>query len=505
MTQIRSAGGVSQALRFRELFDTAPVLQLLRADHAPLIIALLHSHLGGEQRELEAPVLHDLIDADLTELRLIGLPMPSAAQKYCSDWVRAGYLQRRAGAQRGVELYSLSDATFTAHRFLDGLARPRGAATQSRLTLLTDHLSRLIRDTDPLSQNRVAALEEERDRLTKEIELAAAGEYSPLANEQAIESVKEIYALALDVPADFARVRAAIEDLHRQLRLDLIENEGPQGDVLEQLFLGVDKIDESEAGRSFTAFHRMLLDATREAEFNDAVDTLATRDFARTLDPEIALFLQTYIRRLQREAHEVRTTMVSLSRSLREFVQSRQLEEYRALVERLRVAKRTGVEVAQKVRAHHRIGLELQLTTFTPRSVGQIRLHSPQDVTVSDQILEAAPEVLDLEALRAAVRETEIDMEELVTSVNDTLAHARSTAPTPPGQETHAQPPVTLAEVLEYRPATQGLASLVGLLALGSRHGEPGAPCTVQWQRKNGALVQARVDGVVFREEIRAW
>ncbi len=450
--------GAGRALEQLELFADAPVLALLRADNAPITLALLETHLGQDERSRTAAELYELLDADLDELRFHGQDLPRSAQQYCKTWVEQGYLTRRAAQQERTELFSLTESAHQAIRFLADLASPREAVTRSRLSLLTDRLLHLAQETDPDAGRRITALQEQQERIAQQIRTLQEHGASPLPISQAVEAAEELYALALDVPSDFARVRAEFERLHRSLRLELIEHDGPQGEILDQLFLGVDAVEDSEAGRSFAAFHSMLISPVLEQRYHAAADALATRDFASHLGAAKIRFLQNYLGRLQQESHQVRHAMIDLSRSLREFVRSRQFEQYRALGDVLRRPQRLSLELAPFVRPHHRIGVGLTLSTFTPRSVGQLRLLSPAEVTADDDLSAADAEPLDLEHLREVVRESEIDLAELTDAVDDVLAW-RDTA--------------TIGEVLSVHPATQGLASIVGLLLLAQRHGEP--------------------------------
>lgn len=477
---------IARALENRDLFGGEGVLALLRTDNAPVTLGLLGTHLAGDVRTRTAADLYDLLSADLAELRFHGIDLPRTAQQYCATWVEQGYLTRRAARTERTEEFALTENSQSALRLIEQLHTPRDAVTRSRLTLLTERLRTLARDTDADSARRLEALHTERDRLDEAIAQVMELGAEPLPEAQALETIDELYSLALDVPSDFTRVRGELERLHRRLRLDLVEHEGSQGEILDQLFLGVDAIEDSEAGRSFAAFHDMVIDPVQEARFHDAVDALATRPFAHRFGRERIVYLQSYLARLQRESHQVRHAMIDLSRSLREFVRSRQFEEFRALADRLRRPQRIGLEIAPQVRPHTRIGVELTLSTFTPRSVGQLHLLVPSDVTAQDDLELASTEVLDLEAMRAAIRESEIDMAELVDAVDDVLSR-RSTA--------------TVGEVLEEHPATQGLASIVGLLVLAHRHGErvegPSDTVeTVRWRlvgRRAGAEREAGV------------
>ncbi|WP_263310822.1 DUF3375 domain-containing protein [Brachybacterium atlanticum] len=478
--------GLSRSVENRELMAGEGPLQLLRRDHAPYILGTLAEHLGGVERTRLAADLYDLVDADLEELRLHEVDLPRSAQHYCATWVEQGFLTRRAARAERTEEFSLTEHAHAALRILDQVHRPREAVTRSRLALLTDRLRTLAQDTDPDSTRRIAELEAERSRISALIDMIREHGAEPMPADQALEAAEELFSLALDVPSDFTRVRGALEDLHRQLRLGLVEHDGPQGEILDQLFLGVDAIEGSEAGRSFSAFHAMLIDPVQEARFHEAVDALASRPFAAALGTERVLYLQSYLSRLQRDSHQVRHAMIDLSRSLREFVRSRQFEEFRALADRLRRPQRLGLEIAPHVRPHTRLEVELTLSTFTPRSVGQFRLLSPGEATADDPLKTTEAGTLDLDALRATIRESEIDLAELETAVDAVLA---------------TQPTATIGEVLTAFPATQGLASVVGLVVLAQRHEQPGredvAEELVRWETQHGVR-SARLPMLTF-------
>lgn len=484
----------ARAVENQRAFSRKSALALLHRPNAPVVLGVLAEHFGEKRRIYPSAELHALIEADLEDLNVTGaVSMPRTSQAYCKDWVDQGYLVRRSGATARSEEYSLSEAAQKALRIIDQEREQRGAATQSRLTLLSSQLRRLAEETDPDAGRRVEALAQERERLRERISAIEAGHIDVMPAQRAVEAAEELFGLASEVPGDFVRVQGSIERLHRDLRLQLIEHDGPQGEVLDSLFLGVDTIDASDEGRSFAAFHALLMDPVQGLTFNEAVDALASRPFARDFGIERIHYLQTYLRRLQRDSHEVRSAMTDLSRSLREFVRSRQFEQFRALADALRRPQRQALEVAQRVRLHTRTSVELELTTFQPRSVGQLHLHVPSETTVTQHARMHTATPIDLEALRATVRESEIDLAELIDAVNATV-RARSTMP--------VAGPVSIAQIAEAHPLTQGLASVVGLLVLGARHGTPRSPETVSWSTRDGRHRHALITSFEFTMEI---
>src|SRR5690606_25409024 len=139
-----------------------------------------------------------------------------------------------------------------------GLTAGTSSVTESRLTTLSSQLQALARDSDPRTQTRLAALRAERDALDRQIEAVESGDFPVLDGVRAVERSVEILALAEEVPGDFARVRAELEGLNRELRARILDDDGNRGDTLGEVFRGVDLIGSSDAGRSFTGFYDMI-------------------------------------------------------------------------------------------------------------------------------------------------------------------------------------------------------------------------------------------------------
>jgi hypothetical protein len=446
------------ALAARRLAEDNSAWSLLRATNAPVAVAMLGAHLAGETRKLPAPVLHEAVEADLEDLRAHGFELPRTAVQYCSDWLSAGYLVRRPGESR-EEHYELSDGALAAIRFVEQLTDPRPSVTESRLATIVERIHRLAVDTDPDVTRRIAALTAERNRIDAQIAALAAGDVDELPEERAVERAIDILSLATEIPEDFARVRSSLEQLNRDLRRQLVEAPESRGTVLDDVFRGVDLLADSDAGRSFSAFYALVLDAERTATFEYEVDELLRRRFARHLTHEQSGALSRMLHDLQDAGSEIHQVMTSFSRSLRRFVQSEELAEERRVHRLVRDALADAGALAGVVAPYRPTGLDLRLTAVTPSQISAMKLHNPADSQTTEDVVLAPQELADLEALRALVRASEIDLAELTSNVNDVLA---------------GRGPSTVAEILTERPATQGVASVVGLLVLAEAH----ATCT---------------------------
>ncbi len=109
--------------------------------------------------------------------------------------------------------------------------------------------------------------------------------------------------------------------------------------TLSQLFEGVDVIGESDAGRSFQAFWRLLNDAEQSAQLDAALEAVLARGFARRLDRNERNFLRGFTSTMLERGGQVHDVLQHFARSLRGFVQSRGYLEQRRLNQLLKQAQ----------------------------------------------------------------------------------------------------------------------------------------------------------------------
>lgn len=482
------AGRTGDAMGARRVAQS-PGVKLLRADLMPAMVAILSAHLI-ERRTVPHPEFVALVAEDLDELRDAGFTLPRTAHEYVADWIRDGILVRRGTAAR-EESVELSRSASDAIRFVAALEQPRSAVTSSRLSNVVDLLRSLARDSDPVPTRRIDALRAQRDQLDDEIARMEAGDYTPLGGAPAMERLREIIRLADEVPGDFAKVADDLEQLNQGLRQQIINHDGSRGGVLESVFDGVDLIENSEAGRTFRAFHSLLLDPRLTEAFDDAIDAVLTRDFADTLTAHEMGFLRQYLSALQAESAQVRSTLTDFSRSLRRFVETQEYRRHKLLADALGRAEQSAMAAMQQHPPQRAIGLELDLTSMSISSIGGWSLHNPADLRSAVDVVAHDSAELDLERLRELVRLTEIDFAELQRNVADALAD---------------QPTVTVGDVLARTPATQGLASVLGLLWLAVGYGTPAEGREAwEWSSVSGAPRVVSGPRYVFSDVPEQW
>lgn len=477
--------------RYR-LLREQPQWKLLAAVNAPEIIGLLQSLLMEGERTLAAPVLHERLQRALDQLngKELSRELPRTAQAYVANWLAQGWLERRLPDGADQEQYELSTQALQAIRFADSLGQGRAAATESRLALVIEQLTQLAAQTELNPDARLAALCDERDRLDAEIERVSQGVVVALDGTRALERARQIIELADELTEDFRRVRDDFEKLNREFRERIIDDESERGDVLSRLFEGVDLIGESEAGRSFQAFWRLLNDVEQSSQLDTALEAVLDRGFARSLARGERTFLRAFTSTMLERGGQVHDVLQHFARSLRGFVQSRGYLEQRRLNQLLKQAQGEALALRDDFPAQRSIGRDLQLTTSRLRSWSQWKLHDPRSAQVDGSVQRNDAAAISLESVGDLVASSEIDFRTLRSDLHDLLG---------------MQPQLSIAQALSQRDAPQGLGSVIGYLSLGTLFGTvvEGEQELAHWRGGDGQWRRARIPLVWFTQEKR--
>ncbi|WP_156191429.1 DUF3375 domain-containing protein [Corynebacterium kalinowskii] len=471
---------IADTIMMVRLADSTPAWAMLRATTAPAIVSILGAVFRGDNRQISGTELIMAVEPMLIDIReQTGLELPKSATAYVNDWVKAGYLIRRSPQGTREEFYELSTDAHIAIEYVQQLVNPQRSVTRSRLGTLQTSLLELAADTDPDEATAIRRLEEQRDKLQDRIDQIRMTGAETITDEEAVERAREILALVSDLPADFSRVRSDIEEVDRKLRESIVEEELHAGEVLDNVFRGVDLITDSEAGKAFNGFYEVFLDQEQSLQFDATLEAVMSRGFVEQLSVVERTELRELMDTLDTSSGQVHESMTGLSRSLRRFVQSREAESQQALTKAINNAQQLALRLAQsgnEVRSA--TGVELELTTRQPRSLSTWVLHNPGDYRIEGEIKLNEPGEIDLEAMRQRIRESEIDWVELNEAID--LAVEREGS-------------ASISDVLRIHPATQGLASIVGLIKLAHQRGtRSDGTELLTWDAPSGKKLQAR-------------
>lgn len=451
----------------------SPRWKLLSADKAPAVLACLSVlFTSGPDRALATSALHERLTRQIALLRSLGCDLPQTPQLYVSEWLGAGWLRRYFPDAASEEMFELSTDGAEALRIVTRMLRPRSAATESHLASVLRLIQELAAATNDSPQERVDHLLQERARIDEEIDAIRAGRVATLEPQRARERAREAIMQGEDLLGDFDRVRDEFAAINQRLRRELVEGDGSKGQVLANVFDGIDVIRQTEAGKAFDAFWRLLTNPLEAARFEEALRQITARAFAAELESDERRFLLRFKSRLLDQTTKINAVQSSFASSLQSFVRSREFSEHRRILRLLRETQQAALALITQVKLHQRLDFQLDRTSAAIKSVSQWYLHDPAKTAGSARMEDAQASTARIEDIQAHIRRSEIDVRALKRHVRQVL-----------GDRTQA----SIAQVLAAYPAEQGLGSVIGYLQLAVRHGvatqerEP-----VRWQGLDG-------------------
>ncbi|NDY95856.1 DUF3375 domain-containing protein [Wenzhouxiangella sp. C33] len=474
-------------------FDTLSALRethggwrLLVADSAPMVTSFFYrTFIESNSRAMAEGELVTRLDDHLTAIREVhgedSYPRPALA--YLKDWSddQRAWMRRYYVSDSDEAHYDLTPAAEAAIRWLAGLEQPSFVGAESRLLTVFDLLQQIVRGTETDPAARIAELEARRASIDAEIERIRAGELSLMDDTRLKERFLQMADTARALLADFRQVEHNFRHLDRQVRERITWFEGGKGEVLEEVFGEQDAIADSDQGRSFRAFWDFLMSPARQEELSGLLERIFELEAVIELKPD---------RRLKRvhydwlEAGEVtQRTVARLSQQLRRFLDDQAWLENRRIMELIRSLERKAVAVRET--PPRQLGMQLDMPVPALNLVMDRPLFSPPlrpeilaDVRLADDSL------IDAQALFEQVH---VDRLALEAAIRRALQQRDQ---------------ISLAELLEQRPLTQGLAELVTYLAIAAEDGagliDDSTIQTVAWTQADGRQRQARVPLVLF-------
>ncbi|MAS54703.1 MAG: hypothetical protein CMJ44_08795 [Pimelobacter sp.] len=430
----------------RLLAERSPAWKLLRARNAPLVLGFLGETFvetnGGAQAQSElAGRLDDFLyvaNAGRAQAeQWVGDPIG-----YLDDWSapESGWLRRFYPPGLDDVHYDATPAFEKAYAWVTSLKTRPSVGTESRLHTLVELLRQMVHGADDDQEARLALLHQRRAEVEAEIAAVTAGEFEVMGGAALRERYQFFSSTARELLADFREVEENFRALDRGARERIATWEGAKGELLETLVTDRADIASSDQGASFRAFYDFLLSHDRQDELTDLLARVQELD-ELDADPRM--------RRVHHDwsdaAERTQTTVRRLSEQFRRFLDDQVWVENRRVLDLVREIEGAAIELRL---APPSLGLEVDEAQLAISLPFERPLYDVKPVSEVDSSVSAGIEELDTTAL---FDQTVVDHVRLATQLR-TVVPPRSSA--------------LLADVLELYPLRDGVAELVGYLAL---------------------------------------
>lgn len=428
-----------------------PAWRLLRSEHAPLIVSFLHRvFIAPNVRVLSAADLAEFLEDELFALRqqLGGETFPKSASEYLNDWAHPDKAWLRKFYRQGSDeaQFDLTPATEKAIAWLASLSERSFVGTESRLLTLFELLKQMSEGSQADPERRVAELWARREAIDAEIARVKSGEMALLDDTALRDRFQQFQQIARELLSDFREVEHNFRLLDRRVRERIALWEGSKGELLADIMGERDAIADSDQGRSFRAFWDFLMSSQRQEELSERLEEILTLPAIRELKPD------TRTRRVHYDwleaGEHTQRTVAQLSQQLRRFLDDKAWLENRRIMDILHniegkaIALRGQAPTSSAFMLLDDTAAEIELPMERP-------LHTPRyQPKIADLALEL--DELDVDA-SALFGQQVIDKAVLARNVRHALQDCSQ---------------VTLHDICERYPLTQGLAELVTYLQL---------------------------------------
>ena len=305
-----------------------PAWLLLASRRAPLMLscldALFEHQRDGVPFDAAVQALSDMLAAHAndSDYDIDSGDTLNQARRDLRDWIRRALVVEREG-----KVFE-TDALKTALRFVAQLDGRMMTSTASRLAVVQREIDNLAAALDPDPETRSAHLQRRIDDLQAQLAQVQSGQVSSLDTEQAVEGIREVYALATSLRADFRRVEDSWRQADRMLREAIISARHHRGAVMDQLLDGHASLLNTQEGRVFDSFHEQLSQQTELAEMRQRIRQILNHPAAeQALDGLQRSAMQLLVQQLIKEAKVVQAVRARSEREVSQFMKTGQAAE----------------------------------------------------------------------------------------------------------------------------------------------------------------------------------
>jgi len=468
--------------RFRRLHKEQVSWRLLRADHAPLILAFV-GNLFEETNEVAFSRAKVALDTELSlwrEQELLDSDVSAAS--YLRLWIQAGWLRELD------DQLSKTDACEVALRFCWQLEQRESNATASHLRIVQDAVRDLSVAISPDAKERIRLLEVRQAELQRELDDLHAGIVHELSATEQRERIIEVYQLASVLTGDFRRFEDDIRQIDQQLRVQMIESDGKRGEVILNLLQQEQLLADSDAGRAFQGFFALLCDQNRNTELREQLRTILGRPAAQYLSDKQFRFLGRLMRELGKESERVFQVRRRTEENLRQFIESGAASEMRAVDRLLGQLERLAVAFKDReIPLRHAFKMQINSGHISIQSPDSLRLKMPEERldarNIQAQQNTGTPSDAMLQQLHS------VQIMRVAERIHQTLRNSRI--------------PLSIAALTKQQPVLAGLEELVAFLRVAKAIGatELQGRETVWIKDRNGSPLKAEIPHYLLSAE----
>ncbi|MCK5648073.1 MAG: DUF3375 domain-containing protein [Gammaproteobacteria bacterium] len=475
-----------------QLKKQSSALRLLGADHFPLLASFFYlAFIQKNRRAIPYQELIALLDHHLADIaETYGDKLyPKPAKAYIDDWInlKGGYLRKYLPQQGEEPECDLFPEVEKALRWLEELQGRRFVGTESRLKLVLQLLQDLVQGTSADKEAKLQALKQKKTELEQEIIAVEQGMDSGYSQTQVREHMYLVSDMSRQLIGDFRQVEANFRDLDKETRKKITVSGSKKGKLLDQVFSNQDVIDDSDEGKSFSAFFELLMTPDMRTTLRKNLKQLLSLEHSKEFAQNDDLLLHLYAYLLD-AGTKVNSTKQLITDQLRRYIQE-QSQDNKRLIELIRKfeAKTHELEPDPSQYFTDIDSFQAEISALFSR-----RLFHPKDKEELDSQLDEADNNPDVD-LSNLFEVSHIDEIKLQRNINTCL------------QQNNGQ--ATLAQIIDSNPIQYGLDELLTYIKIACEQETPAhideqQSQSISWQTDDNIIRRASLPQITFLRKV---
>lgn len=436
--------------------QNSPTLALLHKRHAGVLLTF-YQKVFREANVLEIPEerlegrWQAFIEEDVILSDWEGETPTNTAKFYLEEWCKNRWLARTYDEKEATYLYRLTAHTEQALLFVEQhLAANRRAfiGTESNFSKIWHSLSELAEKTQTDPKVREQQLLAERDRIDAEImELRQTGKPRRLDDTAVKARLYDLVAMANRFLADFRSVEDSFRKQRDEIQNLYLEQEQSRGDILAGALDAVELLKDSDEGRSFFGFQRLLRSSDEVEKLRHLTQHSVVLAKNFQIDPGI---LPGLVGRLLDEINRAQHTYSSIAKQLHIVVEESFRRDRRLLLDTIAEIKKHAHLFRGKPPA------ELTMTCFLKPDINPLlglKFYERRAVTALNTTIRTGEDKSGLDAFFRGIG-PDLRLEQIVKIIR---------------AELDSQPQVTLSALLERHPLKYGTIDLLCYIFAGGQ------------------------------------
>jgi hypothetical protein len=251
-----------------KILKTSPSVELLRVRKIDMVIEFFINTFSNEQIAISSEQIHlKLVDFlgdkkiesdDENEIYILE-SNEDKAKRYIQNWTNNGFLTNYFD-EEGEIFYELSSHSIKVIDWLISLKKEEFIGTESKFNSILYQLKELVEFTNKDTDKRIQLLEDRKLEIEQQIERIKIGEDFKVYEEfEIVPRFNQLNQSAKELLSDFKEVEANFKEITKDIYQKHADKSLTKSDILTFTFDALDRLKNSQQGKSFYAFWSFIL------------------------------------------------------------------------------------------------------------------------------------------------------------------------------------------------------------------------------------------------------